>query len=290
MNNIMKFGCLPGAAWLVASCICLCTSPSLFAAGFSAQSKTRSHGQDTGHYNSSTQGAMGNVEINRQSLRYYPHHHSSVNRYPHQSNHRYYSYPRHHSYSSPRQHYYRNGYTQPYLDSRFPESYRNYSNYQQTGPRYYGYSSIHSSNAWESLARGQTRTALSLFSREAQSFPKAGLPVIGYSLSAATSGDLKQGVVAMRRVLRIDPYSLRYYQLDPRLLPIVSNLIVSYKHKLNHRRRRKDEAFMVAALSYIKHDYAGTYQALERAKRDGDSSKSYRFLREFVDHPDLATE
>ena len=134
----------------------------------------------------------------------------------------YYSYPGYRSYSSPSQHYYNKGYTQPYLDSRFPNSYRNYSYYQQQTPRYNGNNINYSVNAWESLAQGDARRALSQFWLEAQSYPKAGLPKIGYSLSAAASGDLKQGVVAMRRAFKIDPDTLRHYQLDPRLQPLVT--------------------------------------------------------------------
>ena len=281
-----KFGRLPGALWIVVSCICLFTSQAAIAAGISIQYGNGHHGISTGHHGS--HGAVGNLKINRQS----PHYHSNRNssHYTHQRQHNnyYYSFPRYRSYSSPRQHYYNKAYTQPYFNSRFPNSYRNYSYYQQPTPRYYGNNVNYSVNAWESLAQGDPRRALSQFWVEAQSYPKAGLPKIGYALSSAASGDLKQAVVAMRRAFKIDPDSLRHYKLDPRLQPLVNNLIASYQYSRGHRGRRKNEAFMVAALSYLNHDYATAYQALERAERDGDRSRSFRNLRDFLRQEKIA--
>jgi len=286
MINTAKFGRLPGAVCFVVSFICLFTSPAAIAAGISVQYGNGHHGISIGHHGS--HGAVGNVKINRQSPHYHSNRHSShYTRQQHYGIH-YYSYPGYRSYSSPSQHYYNKGYTRPYLDSRFPNSYRNYSYYQQLTPRYYGNNVNYSVNAWESLAQGDPRRALSQFSLETQSYPKAGLPKIGYSLSAAASGDLKQGVVAMRRAFKIDPDALRHYQLDPRLQPLVNDLIASYQYSPSHRGRRKNEAFMVAALSYLNHDYATAYHALERAERDGDRSRSFRNLRDFLRQEKIA--
>jgi tetratricopeptide (TPR) repeat protein len=165
-------------------------------------------------------------------------------------------------------------------------SYGNNIYYQQLQTRQYNshinYPDNYSDNAWETLAQGQAQIALRQFSKEAQAYPKAAVPKIGYALSAAIAGDLKQGVIAMRRAFKIDPESLHYFHIGQGLIPPVSQLISKYQHKLSHRGRRKNEAFMVAALSYLIQDYTTAYQALERAERDGDRSRSFKNLRNIL--------
>jgi hypothetical protein len=274
------------AVSIICGCFGLFTSAVAEAGGLSIQYSNQGHGVGIGHHQS--HGAVGNVRIKRHS-----HHNYSNNHQKHQKHkghsYRYNSYPRYRSYTSPSQRYYKRQYAQPYLDSRFPNSYRNYSYYQQTQPRYYGNNYSDAVNAWEILAQGQTRIALTQFGREAQSYPKAGMPKLGFALSSAASGDLNQGVIAMRRAFKIDSESLRYYQLDQRLHPMIHDLIGKYQYRLNHRGRRKDEAFMVAALNYLSGDYNAAHNALERAKRDGDRSHSFRYLREFLNETQVST-
>ncbi len=274
--------------YIVCGCAALFASPSVLASGLSihysnqghgvgsGQHQSRGYGSNPGHYQ--RYGAVGNVTIRRNS-----HHHNSTNsRNPHYRNH-HDSYSHYRSYTSPRTQFYIQQYAQPYLNSRFPNSYRSYGYDQQRQARQYvtGYSQ--SGDAWEALVQGRIRIALNQFSREAQSYPKAGVPKIGYALSAAASGKLDQGVIAMRRAFRIDPYSLRHYQLDQRLLPMLDDLIGRYQYSLKHRGRHKDEAFMLAALSYLNSDYETAHHALERAERDGDHSHSLRNLRDILE-------
>ena len=150
MINTAKFRRLPVAALFVGSCICFFTSPAAFPAGISVQYGNGHRGISIGH--SGSHGAVGNVKINRQSPHYHSNRHSSHYTHQRQYNNHYYSYPAYRSNSSPRQHYYNKGYTQPYFNSRFPNSYRNYSYYQQLTPRNYGNNVNYSVNAWESLA------------------------------------------------------------------------------------------------------------------------------------------
>lgn len=93
----------------------------------------------------------------------------------------------------------------------------------------------------------------------------------------------------MRHAFKIDPESLRYYQIDPRLQAMLDELIAQYQYSLNRRGRHKDEAFMVAALSYLNHDYATSYQALQRAEHDGDRSRSWKNLRDFLKETQISS-
>ncbi|MFT7460533.1 MAG: hypothetical protein ACI909_003221 [Planctomycetota bacterium] len=299
------------AAIMFFSGIALCNSPLIDAAGLIKHSATQNqnstnrhhinqahsskntqynnqqHGGSSRRDTSPTKGATvtinqispRNSSHNNQKRFYNNNHHS----YPGKYSYIFPSYGRNYFYSSTPQYYYNKGYTKPDFDSRFPNSYQSQSYYPQIQSQRYRDLQKSSVNAWELLLQGQTRIALKQFSNDAMIYPKSGLPKIGYALAAAASGDLKQGVAAMRRAYKIDPESLHYYQVDHRLLPLVDNLIGQYQYSLSQRGRRKDEAFMVAALSYLIHDYPTAHQAMERAKRDGDRSPGLRNLGNFLE-------
>lgn len=310
--------------FIFSSCICMFTSPVATADGLSLRYAKKSNDSHNGHHKSQRRGVNGTQHNNQQSDKNSAQHdyqRSDENSAQHNSHyavgnvevkqhsrsqhnpisHRqqqyyynlYYSNPRYRSYTSSSQQYYSQQYTQPYRDSRFPNAYLNNSYYQQIQPlQYDNYNNNpvnYSVNAWEALAQGQVRVALKQFSSEARAYPKAAIPKIGYSLSAAASGDLKQGVLAMRRAFKIDPESLRHYQFDQGIRSMVNDLIGKYQYSLKHNGRHKDEAFMVAALSYLINDYTTAYHALQRAEHDGDRSRSWKNLRDFLEETQIST-
>ncbi len=59
-------------------------------------------------------------------------------------------------------------------------------------------------------------------------------------------------------------------------------MIAKYEYPLQHSGRHQDEAFMVAALNYLKGDYANAEVAATRAAKDGDKSKSFKNLQQLL--------
>ena len=86
----------------------------------------------------------------------------------------------------------------------------------------------------------------------------------------------------MRRAFRIDPHNLHHYRLQSDVQPHIRSLIGKYQYDLQHRGRVQDEAFMLAALSYLTGDHASAQWAIDRAERDGDRSRSFRNLKGFI--------
>ncbi|GJM04436.1 MAG: hypothetical protein DHS20C09_04270 [marine bacterium B5-7] len=138
------------------------------------------------------------------------------------------------------------------------------------------------SKAWDLLSQGQASSALTIFAKEAESNPKAGIPKVGYALAAASTGDLNTGVWAMRRAFQIDPDSLHYLHLDKASLDVINNSIEQYQYSLEQEDKLSNEAFMVSALNYLKHDYVASNTAVEHAIENGDKSVSVRNLQRLI--------
>lgn len=138
------------------------------------------------------------------------------------------------------------------------------------------YSGINSS-AWQTLSQGQFSLALNFFAQEAQSHPNSGIPKAGYALATASRGNLEKGIWAMRRAFRIDPDSLHYLQLDEKGHVLINNLIGQYSINTNN-----DQAFMISALYYLKHDYIAAKKSIGSAQQYGDESSSFINLQRLV--------
>jgi hypothetical protein len=238
-----------------------------------AQRNERTYRNDRSYRNDRTYRPAINIGIEPNR-----HHYSSSN-----SRNRYHdkkknNYSPNRYYSSPSKKYYGQEYIPGQFDSRFPNSYRQPIYRPVLRNQGYRRNYNHTESAWEILAEGQTRLALRQFAIDAQAYPKAGLPKIGYALSSAASGKMKQSTEAMRRAFKIDSESLYYQQYDLRLHPMIHQVRSKFQHKLKRRGRETDAAFMVAALSYMIGDYSSTYYALKRAHKDGDRSRSYKNL------------
>ncbi|MBI4005526.1 MAG: hypothetical protein HY356_02555 [Gammaproteobacteria bacterium] len=139
------------------------------------------------------------------------------------------------------------------------------------------------SAGWTVLAQGELQTALDIFAKDAEYFPNAGIPKVGYAIAAAAAGDLTQGVIAMREAFHIDPDSIHYLQFDDKVLAIINDLIDIFEDSLQENAKQPDEAFMLSALNYLKHDYGSAHEAIGRAIMDGDNSPSVYNLHVLID-------
>jgi len=139
------------------------------------------------------------------------------------------------------------------------------------------------SAGWTVLAQGEFQTALDIFAKDAEYFPNAGIPKVGYAIAAAAAGDLMQSVIAMREAFHIDPDSIHYLQFDDKVLAIINDLIDIFEDSLQENAKQPDEAFMLSALNYLKHDYGSAHEAIGRAIMDGDNSPSVYNLHVLID-------
>ncbi len=182
----------------------------------------------------------------------------------------------------PRHNYGYRSYYSPYKSYQYyPKSNYNSSdasNNYQTDNKYTGTDST----AWNMLSQGQAGSALNIFASEAESNPKAGIPKVGYALATAASGDLSRAVWAMRRAFRIDPDSLHYLLLDEANQGVIDTLIDKYHYSENQEDEFYDEAFMVSALNYLKHDYIASRGAVDHAINNGDRSTSAHNLQKLI--------
>jgi len=139
----------------------------------------------------------------------------------------------------------------------------------------------HSSNnqGWEELANGSYAAARSIFVAEVQRHPERGIPKVGYSLAAAAGGDLERSSWAMRRAFRIDPWSIKYAEVDDRLRSQIGLLLDRFQARKGETR---DAAFMVAALYYLLGDADSARGAMDWAVQHGDSNLSLQNLGKLI--------
>ncbi len=139
--------------------------------------------------------------------------------------------------------------------------------------------SLEDDKGWLLLAQGKARRAKSVFVNQADSYPEAGQPKVGYALSSAMLGDLDKGVWAMRRALRTDPDSLHYLTADDSLQPYILDVADRYEERFNGSGRDPDNPFMIAALRYLLDDKDAARSAIGQAIDNGDESTSTANLR-----------
>ena len=135
---------------------------------------------------------------------------------------------------------------------------------------------------WDWLAKGETEQALNIFAIQSQQDLNSGTPKIGFAIAAAISGDLVRGTRAMRRALRVDPASLRAIYINKDLETKIALLSEEYQSALQNKDGNIDEAFMVAALSYLKQDYPTADNAVNDAITAGDQDQSTSNLRQLI--------
>jgi len=133
-------------------------------------------------------------------------------------------------------------------------------------------------DGWTTLADGDYLTALSDFGGAARANPEAGLPKAGYALASASAGDLAMGIRAMRRAFRFEPDALQALAEKPAVHPTIDALIEQYQYDSPEQGARRDDAFMLAALHYLKGDFEAADAAAARAAEHGDNTPSFRNL------------
>ncbi len=137
---------------------------------------------------------------------------------------------------------------------------------------------------WARLASGEYSAALSVFAAEAARHPKVGKSKVGYALSAAAAGDLRRGVWAMRRALRIDPDSMHYLIIDESLRPRIEQLITRYQTYPDRTSGNADAAFMLASLHYLLGDAGTARSQINLGVAAGDRSTSTANIERLIDN------
>jgi len=226
---------------------------------------------DDGHHNKHHHDKQQYKYITRPSYLYLGYFSYSPYKY---YSYRPYSYP--YIYYSPMYSYSSPGYS----SSNYSPPGDSYKENKYSSSKNYGIDSA----GWTVLAHGQIQTALDIFAEDVKYFPNAGIPKVGYAIASAAAGDLTKGVMAMREAFHADPDSLHYLRFDDQVLAIINDLIEKYEDPLQENIKHPDEAFMVAALNYLKHNYGSAHEALERAIVDGDNSPSANNLHALIDN------
>ncbi|MBI1367697.1 MAG: hypothetical protein GC162_03495 [Planctomycetes bacterium] len=132
------------------------------------------------------------------------------------------------------------------------------------------------------LLRGaNTRGALDAFAAEAERFPNAGLPKVGYAIAAGLNGDDAKAAWALRSAVEMDASGLDRVPTDAAVQAMISNVLHRYEQRQNGFSRA-DDAFMIAACRYLLHDYAGAQTAIASAAATGDNAATTQTLRAMI--------
>ena len=135
---------------------------------------------------------------------------------------------------------------------------------------------------WRLLASGDAEAAREQFARAAEFAPGRGEFEVGYALAAAASGDMNQGIWAMRRAFRVDPDGVSELAGDERVVTTAERLLRQYAYALENAAENPDAAFMVAALLYLLNETDQAREAIEKAIAQGDRTPSTENLRLLV--------
>ncbi len=180
-----------------------------------------------------------------------------------------------------------NGYSYP--QPRPPSSASTYNGESNSAPQSNSGASRESGSSgvvgggWARLADGQYSAALSIFAEQATSQPKSGRPKVGYALSAAASGNLRQGIWAMRRAIEIDPDSIHYVTINESLRPRIEQLIARYQTNPGRTSGNADAAFMLASLHYLLGNAKSARSQADLAVVTGDRRSSTVNLERLID-------
>ncbi len=135
---------------------------------------------------------------------------------------------------------------------------------------------------WKLFGDGKPYDALRVFAQEATDDAKDGVAKVGVALAAADTGDLARGVWSMRRALRVDPEGLRYVPIDRRSAGRVRQLMVEYRKEQSAPEKRRDHAFMLAALHYLLDEDEAARDEVRLAIEYGDRSNSANNLSKIL--------
>jgi len=105
-----------------------------------------------------------------------------------------------------------------------------------------------------------------------------GLILFIFILSkAATNGEMDRATRAMRKAIRVDAAALDKININ-NIKPTIEVLSENYKLILNNNKNNTDNAFMIAALSYLQQDYITAHNMIA----EDDHSQSANNLRELI--------
>ncbi len=132
---------------------------------------------------------------------------------------------------------------------------------------------------WRHLAKGNLHLAKEKFIKLSSKSPKSGLPLVGYSLSAAFSEDYDKAVKAMRYAFALDPVGASDLPSRPALRGKIRELALYYRDIVNSD---VDAVFMYAALSHLLNDFDTAQAAIRVAIDLGDDSSSAENLKKLL--------
>ena len=129
---------------------------------------------------------------------------------------------------------------------------------------------------WDWLAKGNAEYALDIFAIQSQQNLNSGIPKVGFAIAAAINGDMDRATRAMRKAIRVDATALDKININ-NLRPTIKTLSENYKLNLN-TNNNADNAFMIAALSYLQQDYETASNIIS----ENDQSQSAINLRRLI--------
>ena len=135
-----------------------------------------------------------------------------------------------------------------------------------------------SNEGWDALLNGNAKLALDIFAVQSQQNLDSGIPKAGFALAAAASGELDRGARTMRKAIQIDPAALNIIPINNELELTIDLLTEEYESTLQYKQINTDNSFMVAALSYLKQDYATARNMIAVS----DHSQSANNLRKMI--------
>ncbi len=130
---------------------------------------------------------------------------------------------------------------------------------------------------WDWLAKGNAGYALDIFAIQSQQNLNSGIPKVGFAIAAAVKGDMGRATRAMRKAIRIDSSALNNIDIK-NIKPTIETLSENYKLNLNTNKNNADNAFMIAALSYLQQDYETASNIIS----ENDQSQSAINLRRLI--------
>lgn len=139
-------------------------------------------------------------------------------------------------------------------------------------------------NGWQLLRAKDPAGALKAFEDAISRDPNAGIHRIGCSIAGALLGDDDKAVLAMRDVVRFAPGSMIEAPVDGEIVGYYAVLIDKYQTREDTELARVDDAFMTAAVSYLKRDFALAHASVRSAQRLGDTHPTVAQLAKMVDY------
>ena len=139
-------------------------------------------------------------------------------------------------------------------------------------------------NGWQRLRAKDPAGALKAFEDAITRDPNAGIHRIGCAIAGALLGDDDKAVAAMRDVVRFAPGSMIEAPVDGEIVGYYASLIDKYQTREDTELARIDDAFMIAAVSYLKRDFALAHASVRNAQRIGDTDATVGQLGKMVDY------